>query len=136
MPLSFRSTVLALFFALPLPALAQESIVGTWTGTVVQGEQTFATTYTFVSPRGGVSRYPGVPCGGILAGGPKGDGFEYSETITWGTLEEKPEGCINGTMRMAVDGDTMTLAWNGSHNGQALTAAGELRRVGVKAKKK
>jgi hypothetical protein len=32
----------------------------------------FETRLTFISPKGGVSRYPGSPCGHILAGGRKG----------------------------------------------------------------
>jgi hypothetical protein len=44
-------------------------------GTLKQDEgEPFETRLTFVSPKGGVSRYPASPCGGILAGGPKGDG--------------------------------------------------------------
>lgn len=56
-------------------AQAQDAIVGTWVGTLKQDEgEPFETRLTFVSPKGGVSRYPASPCGGILAGGPKGDG--------------------------------------------------------------
>jgi hypothetical protein len=136
MPLLLLLAFLAVLLVPDGPLLAQENIVGTWKGDIVQGETTFPAVLTFVSPKGGVSRYPSFPCGGVLAGGPKGDGFQYSETVTWGTLEEKPDGCIDGVVSMAFDGDVLKYEWNGSHNGQPISAAGELRRVGGKPKKK
>jgi hypothetical protein len=129
MSLLFRLAFFGFLLAAPAGALAQDAIVGSWAGDVVQGEQSFKTLVTIVSPRGGVSRYLSGPCGGILSGGRKGDAYEYSETITWGGTEEKEGGCINGTVRFTVDGDTLKYDWSGNYNGQDYAAAGELHRV-------
>jgi hypothetical protein len=111
------------------PARAEDPIVGTWVGTVTQqGQEPFETRLTFVSPRGGVSRYPTYPCGGMLAGGRKGDGYEYQETINWGGLDEQTNGCVGGIVRLNVDGDTMKFDWSTNYNGQDYQAAGELHR--------
>ena len=76
---------------------------------------------TFVSPKGGVSRYPGdPPCGGMLVGDRKGDDYEYQETITYGGTDEKTDGCLNGTMKLSVEGDTMKYDWASQYNGAGL----------------
>jgi hypothetical protein len=106
-----------------------DAIVGTWVGEATQGDSKFETRLTFVSPKGGVSRYPSFPCGGILSGDRKGDGYEYNEVVTWGGTDEKPTGCIGGVVRLVVEGDTMKFDWSTNYNGQDLSAAGELRRV-------
>jgi hypothetical protein len=112
------------------PASAADPIVGSWTGTVTQeGSDSFETNLTFVSPRGGVSRYPSYPCGGMLVGGPKGDGYEYTETINWGGSDERDGGCIGGAVRIDVVGNKMKFEWSTTFNGQEYKAAGELRRV-------
>ena len=89
----WRSVACAYLAALPIAmastSQAQDAIVGTWVGMLKQDEgEPFETRLTFVSPKGGVSRYPASPCGGILAGGPKGEGYQFTETITWGTTDE------------------------------------------------
>jgi hypothetical protein len=112
------------------PALAaDDTIVGNWVGTAKQGENEFETRLTFVSPKGGVSRYPGYPCGGVLSGDRKGSAYVYSEVITWGGLNENANGCIPGAMRLTVEGDEMKFEWAGDDNGQPVTAEGTLRRV-------
>ena len=58
------------------------------------GEIKFETRLTFVSPKGGVSRYPRFPCGGIQ----KGNAYEFNETVTWGGTDEKADGCIPGVV--------------------------------------
>jgi hypothetical protein len=121
----------ACFLAAPT-SRAEDSIVGTWVGEATQGESKFETRLTFVSPKGGTSRYPSFPCGGTLAGDRKGETYEFNETVTWGGLEENPNGCIGGTVRITVDGDKMQYNWATVHNGQEYTAAGELHRLGKK----
>lgn len=108
----------------------QDAIVGTWVGTAAAPEQSgYAVRLTFVSPKGGTVRYPGeTPCGGMLRGDRKGDGYEYEETITYNGLDERDDGCISGLMRLSIDGDTMQLEWSATHNGEEQTASGELKR--------
>lgn len=126
----------AVLVATAIPVVAQEvagtladAIVGTWVGEGTQGENKFETRLTFVSPRGGVSRYPGYPCGGMLTGDRKGDGYEFNEVVTWGGIDENPNGCIGGLMRISLDGNKMTFDWSTNYNGQDYSATGELHRV-------
>ena len=115
------------------PARADDAIVGTWSGMLKQDDgEPFATLLTFVSPKGGISRYPANPCGGILAGGPKGDGYQYTETITWGMEGELENYCIGGTADISVDGDVMKFNWSGVSNGTATHTVGELKRQGAR----
>ncbi|MCZ7595783.1 MAG: hypothetical protein M5U16_13455 [Hyphomicrobium sp.] len=109
----------------------RDAIVGSWTGTAALPERdAFEVRLTFVSPKGGVSRYPGAsPCGGTLVGDRKGDGYEYQETITYNGLEERDDGCLNGTMRLSIEGDTMKFEWWATQNDQEQTASGELHRL-------
>jgi hypothetical protein len=110
-----------------------DAIVGAWTGTAAQPEQDpFEVNLTFVSPKGGISRYPGeTPCGGVLVGDRKGDGYEYQESITYNGTDERPQdGCISGTMTLTLEGDTMKYSWSGTSNGQEYTSSGELKRKG------
>lgn len=114
-------------------AQAEDAIVGTWVGRLKQDDgEPFETRLTFVSPKGGISRYPSTPCGGILAGGPKGDGYQYTETITWGTEGEREIYCIGGTADITVDGDVMKFDWSGEDKGTATRTVGELKRQGGK----
>lgn len=108
---------------------AQEEIVGTWVGQATQADNSFETRLTFVSPKGGVSRYPGFPCGGMLSGDRKGDAYVFTEAITWGGMTEKKDGCIDGTIRVTIDGDTMQYEWSGTHAGQDYAASGQLHRL-------
>ena len=109
-----------------------DPIVGTWVG---KGSHTrtgspFNMRLTFVSPKGGVSRYSDVPCGGKLAGGPSGDDkYEYDETILYNGPDERSENyCINGRMRLSVDGNKMTYEGYASHNGEDFSSTGQLQR--------
>jgi hypothetical protein len=109
-----------------------DPIVGTWVG---KGNHTstgspFNMRLTFVSPKGGVSRYSDIPCGGKLAGGPSGDEkYEYEETILYNGPEERSENyCINGRMRLSVDGTKMTYEGFASHNGEDFSSTGQLQR--------
>lgn len=122
--------VLACLLAAATAAQAQDPIVGTWVGNVTQPNQNeFETRLTFVSPKGGVSRYPSFPCGGILVGDRKGDDYQYDETINWGGMDEKPDGCVGGVVRLTIDGDKMKYDWSTTHNGEEFTASGELHRA-------
>ena len=69
----------------------QDAIVGAWAGQAAQPEKDpFEVRLTFVSPKGGVSRYPGdPPCGGMLVGDRKGDAYEFKESITYGGHRRK-----------------------------------------------
>ena len=116
----------------------QDAIVGTWSGQASQPDtDPFEVRLTFVSPRGGVSRYPGAPpCGGMLVGDRKGDNYEYQESITYGGTDEKTDGCLNGTMKLTVNGETMKYEWLANYNGQDYSSSGELKRTGGGARKK
>ncbi|MCZ7595784.1 MAG: hypothetical protein M5U16_13460 [Hyphomicrobium sp.] len=129
MSLLTRLAFVAGLLAAPAGALAEDAIIGTWVGDVTQGETKFETRLTFVSPKGGVSRYPSFPCGGILSGDRKDDAYEYNENVTWGGMDEKADGCIPGVVRATVSGDKMKYEWTGTHDGQSYSAEGELRRV-------
>lgn len=110
-------------------ARAEDPIVGTWFGKLAQPDtDPFEMSATFVSPKGGITRYPGFPCGGILVGGRKGNGYEYEETISWGGAEEVDPGCLSGSVTISLDGDKMNFSWTGSSNGQDYQASGELTR--------
>jgi hypothetical protein len=111
--------------------IGQDAIVGTWIGQAAQPDQDpFDVRLTFVSPKGGVSRYPNDPvCGGVLSGDRDGEQYEYQETITYGSTEEVDSGCLNGTLRLTITGDTMKFDWSSS-DGQNLTSTGELHREG------
>ena len=131
---ALRASVIAAFalaalgFASAVSA-ADDPIVGTWVGKLAQPENDpFETRVTFVSPNGGISRYPEFPCGGVLTGGRKGDGYEYDEAISWGGVEEVDPGCLSGAVKVTLDGDKMNFSWSGTYNGQQFQAAGELKR--------
>ena len=109
----------------------QDAIVGLWTGTAAQPERDpFDVRLTFVSPKGGISRYPGdPPCGGMLVGDRKGDNYEYTETITFGGHRRK-DGRLpqRRQMNVTVEGDTLKYGWSSQYNGEEYTATGELKR--------
>jgi hypothetical protein len=128
-----RAAVIAAFALAALgfanAARAEDPIVGTWVGTLAQPEtDPFEVTATFVSPKGGITRYPGFPCGGVLVGARKASGYEYEETVTWGGVEEVDPGCLSGAVTISLNGDTMTFSWTGTSNGQEYKASGELKR--------
>ena len=116
----------------------QDAIVGTWSGQASQPDtDPFEVRLTFVSPKGGVSRYPGSPpCGGMLVGDRKGDNYEFQESITYGGTDEKTDGCLNGAMKLTVNGETMKYEWTANYNGQDYSSSGELKRTGSGARKK
>ncbi len=127
------SLALAGVCLMPSIAAADDPIVGSWVGNLIQeGQDPFETRLTFVSPRGGVTRYPGQSCGGVLVGDRKASGYEYEETITWGGVDEKDGGCIGGAVHVKVDGDKLQFEWTTNYNGQDYAAAGELHREGGK----
>ena len=141
-PLARRTTLwrsgacaclIALSLLMPGPARADDAIVGTWSGMLKQDDgEPFTTLLTFVSPKGGISRYPSWPCGGILAGGPKGEGYQYTETITWGTQDEIATYCIGGVAYITVDGDVMKFHWSAVDKGTETHTVGELKRQGAR----
>ncbi len=113
-------------------AAGADPIVGTWVGqgTHTGTEDQFNMRLTFVSPKGGVSRYPDVPCGGQLVGGPSGDDkYDYDETILYNGPDERSDNyCISGRMRLSVDGNKMTYEGFASHNGEDFGSTGQLQR--------
>ncbi len=116
-------------FVLATAAQAGDPIVGTWVGKLSQPDNDpFDVTATFVSPKGGVTRYPGFTCGGVLEGGRKGDGYEYEETISWGGVDEVDPGCLSGSVIVSVEGNKMHFSWTGTNNGQQYQASGDLKR--------
>jgi hypothetical protein len=115
----------------------QDAIVGAWAGQAAQPEKDpFEVRLTFVSPKGGVSRYPGdPPCGGMLVGDRKGDAYEFKESITYGGTDEKSDGCLSGTMNLAVEGDVLKYEWTSHYNGQDFSSTGELKRQAARKKR-
>jgi hypothetical protein len=110
-------------------ARADDDIVGTWTGMLKQDDgEPFPAQLTFVSPKGGVSRYPSSRCGGILSGGPTNQGYRYTETITWGLQGELENYCIDGTLDVTVEGDVLKYNWSRIWNGTATHTVGDLKR--------
>jgi hypothetical protein len=125
-----------MIFAIAGVARGDDPIVGSWKGTLKQDDgEPFAVQLTFVSPNGGISRYPSSPCGGILAGGPRDDGYEFTETITWGTQEEIESYCIGGDVTITVEGDKMQFTWSTISNGSETKSVGELKRQGARKKR-
>ena len=115
----------------------QDGIIGAWAGQAAQPEsEPFEVRLTFVSPKGGVSRYPGdPPCGGMVVGDRKGESYEYQESITYGGTDEKTDGCLNGTMNLTVEGDTLKYQWTAQYNGQDYSATGDLKRQATRKKR-
>jgi hypothetical protein len=115
-------------------AAETDPIVGTWVGSANHEgnpEGRFNMRLTFVSPRGGISRYVDIPCGGVLQGGQDGDSYEFTETITFNGPEERGENyCVSGRVRVTVDGRSMTYEWLPTNEGEYQKASGTLKRVG------
>ena len=123
------AAVTTIVLALAVPAHAEDPIVGTWAGKLTQPDnEPFEMTATFVSPRGGVTRYAGFPCGGVLVGNRKGSDYEYEETISWGGVEEVDPGCLSGNVSVSVNGDKMQFTWTGASGETQYKASGELTR--------
>ncbi len=59
-----------------------------------------------------------------------------SESITYGGTDEKTDGCLNGNMKLTVNGETMKYEWSANYNGQDYSSSGELKRTGGGARKK
>jgi hypothetical protein len=118
--------------ALSMAEIPQDAIVGSWVGQAAQPNQDpFEVRLTFVSPNGGVSRYPGDPvCGGVLRGDRNGDHYEYQETITYGGTGELDNGCLDGNLSLTIKGDTLKFDWTATANGQDFSSSGELHRQG------
>jgi hypothetical protein len=123
-------------FAITGTARADDPIVGNWKGTLKQDDgEPFAVQLTFVSPNGGISRYPSSPCGGMLAGAPRDDRYEYTETITWGTQDELEAFCIGGDVVITLEGDVMKFSWSAMSNGTQTNSVGELKRQSARRKR-
>ena len=107
----------------------QDAIVGSWSGQGTKADSDpFDVRLTFVSPRGGVSRYPGDgECGGVLSGKRDGDHYQYDEKITFGNSDDGGT-CVDGIMRVSVDGDTLKYEWSAEPDSEKET--GELHREG------
>ncbi|MBI3544507.1 MAG: hypothetical protein HY075_14645 [Deltaproteobacteria bacterium] len=122
------------FAAAGSQARAADPIVGTWSGLVDQypvGTQPqYPATVTFTSSSSGTSAYSSLSCGGELSGGGSGGAYRFSEYISYGRATATSGGCINGSIDISVQGDTMSFRWSGSWNGVRYGASGTLHRVG------
>lgn len=120
-------------------AIAQESIVGTWTGVIDQQPAGPASSYTgeftFTSPTSGTSSYPSLKCGGTLSGGGSGTTYRFRETITFGRVTPTTEGCIDGNIEIGLNGGRMSFRWTGSFDGQSIVATGTLQKRGYTGKR-
>ena len=126
----------SLMLAVAGTARGDDPIVGSWKGTYRQDDsEPSAMQLTFVSPTGGISRYPDSPCGGMLSGAPRDDRYEYTETITWGTEGELESFCIGGDVVITVEGDVMKFEWSTIHNGSQTKSVGELKRQSTRKKR-
>ena len=119
-----------------LPAVsadAADSIVGKWVGTLYQQPAASSSSYpgefVLTSPTSGTSRYPSLNCGGNLSGDESGGVYRFRESIVQGRATATTGGCIDGNIEMIVSGNTMTLRWSGSWNGQSYLVTGTLRRI-------
>ena len=127
-------TILSIFCGLflivaALPARAADPIVGTWTGTVNQaGYGSYAVVLKITAPGGGSSDYPSLNCGGSLSGGGSGGVFNFRETITYGRATKTSTGCIDGNIRVVLQGDRIFWEWTGSWQGKSYYASGKLAR--------
>ena len=121
-------------FGLPAPpALAADSIVGKWVGTLYQQPAGTSSSYqgefTLTSPNSGTSSYPSLNCGGDLSGGESGGIYRFRESIVTRRVTPTSGGCIDGNIEMVASGDTMTFHWRGYWEGQNIVVSGTLRRV-------
>lgn len=105
-------------------------LVGLWTGEVVQiGVGKIETWLTFTSDTRGVSQYPEHACGGVLTGKQVSQNtYAFQEHIKWGGLDEKDDGCIDGSWRVTLKGDALELDFSATIDGQKETATGTLAR--------
>ena len=128
-------TILSIFCSLflivaALPARAADPIVGTWSGTVDQpGAGSYAAVMELTAPDGGSSDYPSLNCGGSLSGGGSGGVYNFRETITYGRATETSGGCIDGNIRMVLQGNRMFWEWTGSWQGESVYASGKFTRT-------
>jgi hypothetical protein len=119
------------------PSEGSDAIAGAWIGQAAQpGQDAYDVRLTFVSPRGGISRYPGDPiCGGVLVGDRNGDHYEYDETISYGGPDGDDNGCMNGKLSLSVKGDKMKFDWTATNaDGDQVTSSGELHRQGSRGR--
>jgi len=136
MHVGLRHSALAILAVTGLTCLgagvtAQDSIVGTWTGTIDQtGAPSYPGEFTFTSATSGTSRYPSLKCGGTLSGGQSGNTYRFRESITYGRATPTTDGCVDGNIEMVVTGDSMSFRWSGSWQGQSISASGRLSRPG------
>ncbi len=129
--LAIIATASLILFA--IPADAADSIVGKWVGALYQQPVASSSSYPgefiLTSPTSGTSRYPSLNCGGNLSGGESGGVYHFHESIVQGRATATTGGCIDGNIEMIVSGNTMTLRWSGSWNGQDYVVTGTLRRI-------
>ncbi len=108
-------------------ALAADE-AGTWRGTANQpGHGSYEVLMELDGRGGGRTDYPSLSCGGNLSGGPG----NYFESITYGrAVPGGADGCIDGSIAVAVSGETMFWSWSGSWEGESVSASATLQRVG------
>lgn len=110
--------------------LAEDSILGGWSGTVSQsGSGSYEVAMTMDSAGGGSIEYPSLACGGSLSGGGSGGVYQYRESITYGGVTPEGGGCINGgSIRMVLQGDAIFWEWKGSYEAEDYYVSGKLYR--------
>jgi hypothetical protein len=110
-------------------AQAQQSVLGTWTGTLTQntGESGYSVVMT-LSPNGGVTDYPELKCSGKLKRVGSGNGAVFfTETITRGGHDTGGQ-CFNGTLTVIRAGDRLVWGWVGTFNNETYVVWGRLTR--------
>lgn len=122
--------ICALCLAAGSPAAAN-GVVGEWRGTLDQaGLEPIETIFVFDADNRGSSSYPEYSCGGTLSGGGSGGSYRFSEVITYGRYDaEANTGCLDGTIELTIDGDSMSVDWNGDFEGNPAHASGVLYRA-------
>ncbi len=117
------ASIIAALVLIPEAVRAQSEEAGTWQGPVYQPEeQAYSVVIELDGLGGGRTVYPDFACGGVLTGGPG----VYTETID----RNRAEGCIDSQISVSVSGDTMSIQWSGSWEGEPYAASAILQRVG------
>lgn len=108
-----------------------DPIVGVWIGTVQQpGIDPFSARYSFISATRGASNYPSSKCGGVLTRVSSGQGYQFREVINYGRFgDNNPEGCIDGTMTLTLNGEVLDMQWSTIHDGETITATARFQRL-------
>jgi hypothetical protein len=110
-------------------AVAQSSVAGVWSGTVVQNEGSsgYAVVMT-ITASGATTDYPQLNCAGALKRVASSAGYIFfTETITRGR-HDKGGRCIDGTVTISLAQGKLAWGWFGAFQGKALNAYALLSR--------